>query len=311
MKILVTGGTGFIGKPLVRGLAALGHDVTVFAREDDIDRPDNVKIALGDITKKHTLRKIFPKIDAVYHLAACNDEDDPNLTNVNVNGTQKVVEFAKEKKVKQFVFVSYGGVLGESRTPVKEHSRYAPKTKFDKSKAAAERIVKNSGLAYTIIRSPTVLGANLKWKQIFDSVKDGNPIVGKGNNKFHVVHVDDMVRILLHVLDNKKAEDHIFNIAAKDVMTYKEFHDTMRKLLRVKGQQTFLSTRIANLLSRIHWYKTAIEAKPTSPHLSRSFIDMVTRDCVLSIQKAKDVLGFEPYYTTPAALDMTIRDVNQ
>ncbi len=311
MKILVTGGTGFIGKPLVRGLAAQGHDVTVFARDDDIDRSDNVKIVLGDITKKHTLRKIFPKIDAVYHLAACNDEDDTNLMNVNVNGTQKVVEFAKEKKAKQFVFVSYGGVLGESRTPVKEHSRYAPKTKFDKSKVAAELIIKNSGLTYTIIRSPIILGANLRWKQIFDSVKEGSPIVGKGDNKFHVVHADDMVRMLLHVLDNKKAEDHIFNIAAKDVMTYREFHDTMRKLLRVKQQPGFIHEGLANLLSRIHWYKTAIEAKPTRPHLSRSFIDMATRDCVMSIQKAKDILGFEPYYTTPAALNMTIRDVNQ
>lgn len=310
MKILVTGGTGFIGKPLVRGLAGK-NEVTVFAREDDIDRPDNVNLVTGDVTKKITLRKLFPKFDVVYHLAANNDEDDPEMWKVNVDGTQKVVEWAREKGVKQFVFISYGGVLGESKTPVKEHSRYAPKTKFDKSKAAAERIVKNSGLTYTIIRVPAVLGANLKWKQIFDSVQSGSPVAGNGANKFHVVHVDDVVRMLIHVLDNSKAKDHIFNIASKDVMTYREFHDAMRKSLRARGPQRFLDTRIANFLSRIHWFKTAVEAKPTSPHLSRSFIDMATRDCVLSIQKAKDILGFEPYYTTPAALDITVKEIKE
>jgi nucleoside-diphosphate-sugar epimerase len=308
MKILVTGGTGLIGKPLVRALA-MNNDVTVFSRTEDVDRPDNVNFVAGDVTKKHTLRKMFTKFDVVYHLAAINDEEDPELWETNVTGTQKVVEYAKEKGVKQLIFISYAGVLGESRTPEREHSRYAPKTKFDKSKAEAERIIKNSGLNYTIIRVPAVLGASVKWEKIFEAVKNGHPITGHGNNKFHLVHVDDVVRMLLHVLDNKKAIDHIFNLASKDVMTYGEFHELVRKSMRAKSPIKYQDAKMANLISGVHWLTTAIKAQPTSPQLSKSFIDLSTRNCFLSIQKAKDVLGFEPYYTTPAAIDLAIKEI--
>src|SRR3989344_3956029 len=308
MRILVTGGTGLVGKPLVRALA-VNNEVAVFARTDDIDRPDSVRFISGDIRKKSELRQAFGRPDIVFHLAACNDEDDATLFSTNVLGTENVVALCKEKKVKQLVFLSSAGVIGESRTPAKEHSHYNAKTKFDKSKVGAERVIKESGLLYTIVRVPLILGPNAAWAKIFNAIKSGHPIAGSGTNKFHVVHVDDAVGMLLSVFNNKRASDHVFNIATKDIMTYGEFYDTACKAMHARNKYKHRHPKVAAALSRAHWYKTALRGQPTDAHMSKTFLNMTTRDCVLSIQKAKDVLGFEPSYTTPAAIHMTIRDI--
>ncbi len=308
MKILVTGGTGFVGKPLVRGLVAEGHEVVVFARQDDIDRPDRVKMVTGDVSNKVALRRAFSSVNIVYHLAASNDDDDHELFDTNVKGTQKVVELCKEKKVKHLIFISSGGVVNNSQIPVKEHSRYAPRTKFDTSKAKAERIIKDSGINYTIIRAPTVIGASIPWYHIFEAIKSGHPIIGDGENKFHTIHVDDIVRMLMTVLNNRNAYNNIFNVGTKDLMTYESFYETACKLMKVK-YKSYRHPRVAKFLASIHWTKTAIQAMPTSPHMSMRHIHQVTNDCALSIKKAKEVLGFEPYYTTPVALNMTLNDL--
>jgi nucleoside-diphosphate-sugar epimerase len=281
----------------------------VFARVDDVYRPDSVELVTGDITKKSDLRRGFGRPDIVFHLASCNDEDDPTIFSTNVLGTENVAALCREKKVKQLVFLSSAGVVGESRLPVKEHSRYNPKTKFDKSKVGAERVIKDSGITYTIVRVPLILGPNAAWAKIFDAIKNGHPIAGGGHNKFHIVHVEDAVNMLLSVFNNKKAANHIFNIAAKDVMTYCEFYNTVCKAMRTKNQYKYRHLKIANVLSRFHWYKTAIRGHPTEPHMSKTFLNMTTRNCVLSIQKAKDLLGFEPNYTTPTAIHMTVKDI--
>jgi dihydroflavonol-4-reductase len=308
MRILVTGGTGFIGKTLVHALAA-DNEVTVFSRNEDIGLPDSVRLVTGDITKKSNLRKAFSKPDIVFHLAANNDEDDPLLFATNVLGTENVAALCREKGVKQLIFASSAGVVGESASPVKEHSRYDPKTKFDKSKVGAERIVKDSGLAYTIVRFPLVLGPNLAWSKIFESIKNNHPIPGTGTNKFHIVHIDDAVRFLLHVFNNKRAAGHIFNMASKDIMTYAEFYATVCRHMRVRNKYKYRHPTIAHLLSRIHWYKTALKGRPTEPHMSKTFLINSTRNCCLSIQKAKELLGFEPMFTTPAAINITIKDL--
>ncbi|MCX6815504.1 MAG: NAD(P)-dependent oxidoreductase [Candidatus Aenigmarchaeota archaeon] len=308
MKILVTGGTGFIGKQLVKMLADEGHQVTAFAQEEDIDLPDDVKLVTGNITDKVKLRRAGG-FEIVYHLAACVDEDNPEMWATNVTGTEKVIELCKEKKVKQIIFMSTAGVLGETTTPAKENTPCRPETKYDKSKAEAEKIIRASGIPYTIIRSPPVLGANVNWYKIFVAIKKGHPIIGSGKNKFHAAHVDDVVRLLGAVLNNKKAFDHTFHVACRDVMSYEDFYNLVRKQMKVRGARKYRSVKVAKLLSHLHALKSGVQAQPMNHHMSRQHINMVTKNCVLSIQKAKDILGFEPQYTMPAAVNKAYRDL--
>lgn len=307
MHVLVTGGSGFIGKPLVRALAN-SHDVVVFGREDDIDRPDNVELITGDVKNKVSLRRAFAlrKFDIVYHLAASQDEDDPRLFDVNVKGTENVVELCGEERVKQLIFISTAGVLGDMKSPANERNISNPKTKYDKSKMHAESIIKNSGLSYTIIRVPVVIGPNLFWSHVIESIKNGHPLIGDGSNKMHLAYVDDVVSMLVAVLGNEKAYSHIFHVASKDIMTYREVYNIICRELGIRRYKR-RSEGMAKLIARIHKAKSAVRLAPQKPHLSTRYLDMVTRNWALSIKKAKDRLGFEPMYTTPAAIHETIK----
>ena len=119
-RILVTGGTGFLGKRLVQKLLNEGNDVIVFSRHLHDDLPEDVKPVLGDIRDKGALRKAFEKIDVVYHLAICLNESDPDMREINVKGTQNVAELCKESGVKRLVYMSSSGVLGETDAPAEE-----------------------------------------------------------------------------------------------------------------------------------------------------------------------------------------------
>src|SRR3989338_2386148 len=95
-RILVTGGTGFLGKRLVQKLLNEGSEVIVFSRKLHDDLPEEVKPMLGDIRDKNALRKAFEKIDIVYHLAISLNESDPDMRDINVTGTRNVTELCKE-----------------------------------------------------------------------------------------------------------------------------------------------------------------------------------------------------------------------
>lgn len=305
MKILVTGGSGFVGKPLVKALAAKGQDVIVFGREDDADRPDNVEMITGDIREKGSLRKAMKNTDVVFHLAGCRDEDHPEMWSINVEGTKKVAELCKERKVKQLIFLSFAGVLGSHHNPATENAPQNPKTKYEKSMAAAENIIKHSGVPYTIIRAPLILGPSRHWNAVIRSILKGYPQIGKGKNKLHLIHRDDVIRALISVVGKKSAINQIFHIGSKDVMTYEEIHDFLCKKYKIQKKKR--QKHFAHFLLRINWMKNILQNKPVGiePH----HISMMQRSYVLSTAKIKKSIGFEPQYTTLAALQETLKEL--
>ncbi|VVB59305.1 L-arabinose 1-dehydrogenase (NAD(P)(+)) [uncultured archaeon] len=209
MRILITGGTGFLGKRLAkeaqrRGaqVAVLSHNVDDEERKrgnlgarlsDDEFRQLGIKVIEGDILNREQLKNAFAGYDVVYHLAAELDESSPDLWQVNVEGTRNVVNACKASGVKRLIFASAIGVLGESGTPLDENAPYAPETKYEKSKAAAEKLVVSSDVSYTIARMPPILGPNKIWRQIFRAAQKNYPIIGSGNNHWPLVYVGDVI----------------------------------------------------------------------------------------------------------------------
>lgn len=306
-RILVTGGTGFLGKRLVQKLLDEGHEVIVFSRNFHDDLPEDVKPVLGDIRDKDAVRKAFEKIDVVYHLAICLNESDPNMYEINTKGTQNVAELCKEHGVKQLIYMGSSGVLGETKTPAKEDFPYNPKTNYEKSKMKGELIVKQSGVPYAIIRTTIIIGPNMIWAQIFEAAKRSYPIIGSGRNFFHLVYVDDVVSALDFVKNNPKALDQTFHIASKDTPTYIDVYRMICEELNVKMTEKHVSVSLAYLASYIHKLTRKIQGRQPSLTKSKSSIDRLIRNRVISIEKAKDVLGFEPRYSTREAIRETIK----
>ena len=145
MKILVTGGTGFIGAHLVDKLIELGHDVIVISNKEPKRKNKKTKYAKGDITKKGDVEKAMIGCSVVFHLASLIDarsSDQKEMQRVNILGSKNVFSPATKNKCK-IIFTSSAAVYGDSKT--KEDSRCKPISDYGRSKLEAEKLLdKNS-----------------------------------------------------------------------------------------------------------------------------------------------------------------------
>ena len=172
MKVLVTGGTGFVGSHLVRHLLTRGDEVVCLARSTS--RLDNlqglkVKLAHGDLCDLKSLRSAMAGCHNVYHCAAdyrlwCKDPD--KMYAINVEGTRNVLQAAFEGRVQRVVYTSTVGCLGldpddtpaSETTPVDFDKLIGP---YKRSKFLAERETENwfhRGLPVVIVNPSTPVG---------------------------------------------------------------------------------------------------------------------------------------------------------
>ena len=149
--ILVTGGTGFIGKVLVRNLIEAGYPVRLLIRPSPqspvlpVGVP--VEVAVSSLTDARGLRAAMMGVDTVYHLAGVERRGAyANLLSVDIEGTRAVVNAASDAGVKRILFTSHLGADRASAYPVL------------KAKGIAEESIRRSGIAYTILRSAIVYG---------------------------------------------------------------------------------------------------------------------------------------------------------
>ncbi|MEK6887443.1 MAG: NAD(P)-dependent oxidoreductase [Candidatus Aenigmatarchaeota archaeon] len=300
MHILVTGGTGFLGKYVVEKLGK--HKVIVFSRSMPTG-PKKIAYVLGDITNSDELEKAFPA-DAVIHLAATLDEHDSDLFRVNVDGTRNVTELCKKYKVKHLIHMSSTAALGETKF-AKEDSPRNPKTNYEKSKRDAEDVVMNSGLNYTIIRAPVIFGPSKVWLDVIKAAEKGFPIIGSGSNHFHVACVDDVASLIARCLGNKKAYGQIFHIATSDTPTYREFYTMLCKSLGIEMTKKSLPVTAVRIFSAANRISSKLRGKKPKAIMEKSNIDRIIRDRTVSTRKIQTSLRFKPA-TTKRAIRETV-----
>ncbi|MBN2102393.1 MAG: NAD(P)-dependent oxidoreductase [Candidatus Aenigmarchaeota archaeon] len=298
MRVLITGGTGFVGNRLAKKLMKNGHEVVIFASYGEA--PKGAKLIKGDILNKKEVEKtLSPLPDVVYHLAAILDETDPMMKQVNIEGT---INFLK-KGIKRFILVSSVGVLGEARLPLDEDAPYNPDTGYEESKMQQEKLVKESGIPYTIIRSTIAYGPNKFWSDIIKAAKKRYPMIGSGKNFWHLIYVDDMVDALALAL-KPEAKNEIFNIADGDPKTYREIYKDIADALGVEMPTKTVPVFLAKLLARL---KEKRRESDTTTKVSS--ITRLVRNRIVDISKARRVLGYKPKYDFKTGIRKTIKEL--
>ncbi len=216
--ILVTDGTGFIGRYLVKLLLETGEDVMLLVRNPR-DLP--VEFVVGDVTDKKSLEKAFRDVDKVYHLAGIfrHGVSSRDIWLVNYNGTRNVDDLCLKYDCK-LLHVSTVGVLRYANSkPLKENSPYNPNPNpYSRSKAEAEKYVLklcNEGLKAKVVRPAFVYGVGSDYglNLLIELVVKGRLrfVVGNGNNFIHPIHVKDLMRAMVLVME--KAEYcEVFNL---------------------------------------------------------------------------------------------------
>ncbi|EKI0254375.1 NAD-dependent epimerase/dehydratase family protein [Enterobacter asburiae] len=227
MKVLVTGGTGFLGTALVRTLKSSGHEVILTTRKQE--NTEQGIYNLGDISADTNWINLLQGCDTVIHTAGrahiLNDDAQDALAEfrrVNHDATVKLATDAATSGVKHFIFVSSIGVNGNSTsgTPFSEASGPRPISDYAISKLEAEQsLLKNfadTDMAITIVRPALICGENAPGniQRLLKLVSKNLPLPFKNvRNKRALVSLDNVVSFINECVVNEKSKNQLYLLA--------------------------------------------------------------------------------------------------
>ncbi|MEA5463457.1 NAD-dependent epimerase/dehydratase family protein [Leptothoe sp. PORK10 BA2] len=214
MRILVMGGTRFIGVYLTRLLLATGHEVTLLNRGNR-PGPEGVEVVMCDRTSPDALKTALGgrTFDAIY------DNNGRELSD-----TQPLIELFGHT-VQQFIYVSSAGVyLKSEQMPHMEGDAVDPNSRH-KGKHHTEAYLKQRGIPFTAIRPVYIYGPqnyNPLEKWFFDRLSYDRPLMIPGNGKAitQLGHCEDLAQAMVAILDNPKAIGQIYNISGERYVTF-------------------------------------------------------------------------------------------
>lgn len=242
MKILVTGGAGFIGSHLVDNLLAQGHSIVVIdnlslGRKNNLSeafKSDKFCFIEQNILDYETLNKIFKenKFEIVYHLAANSDiaqsHSNPNVDLENTFlTTYNVLRAMKENNVKSIVFSSTSAIYGDSKGELisEDYAPLFPTSHYGAGKLASEGFIASFAENYDfkawIIRFPNVVGERATHGVIWDFIRKlkKNPqeleVLGDGMQFKPYLYVKDLIEAILFVKENSNEKMNYYNIGVE------------------------------------------------------------------------------------------------
>jgi len=268
-KILVTGGAGFIGSHLVDRLVERGDDVTVIDNFDPFYDPENKRQNIAphegkanfrffevDIRQLQTLKSMLKgqDFDVICHMAAKagvrpSIKDPIAYQEVNVFGTQNLLEIAREKAVKQFVFASSSSVYGVNpNVPWREEDHVLmPISPYASTKVSGELLghvySHLYGIRFLALRLFTVYGPrqrpDLAIHKFTRMILEGKPIpvYGDGSTRRDYTFVGDIVKGLMVAMDYKETNYEVINMGNNRTVSLNEMIETIEEVLGMKAKR--------------------------------------------------------------------------
>ena len=233
MKILVTGGCGYIGSVLVPKLLERGFDVTVFDLMwfgNYLAPHKNLDIVQGDIRDIEKVPMVG--MDAVIHLAnvandPCGDLDAKLVWEVNALATMGLVEKALDNKVKQFIYASSGSVYGiKGEEQVTEDLSLVPISDYNKTKMISERVLLSymNDISIQILRPATVCGFSSRMRlDVSVNMLTMQALVNKlitvfgGSQTRPNIHIQDITDVFIHFLQNGNKHTGVYNAGFENI----------------------------------------------------------------------------------------------
>jgi len=211
MRVLLTGGSGFLGSFVAEQLAGEGNVVRALVRPRSerrvLEKLPGMEFAPGAVEEPESLQAAVRGVDAVVHVAGIVKARRPEeFFHVNAQGTKHLLEASARSGVKRFVYVSSLAAVGPSLdgTPVRDDAEPRPVTHYGRSKLEAERAVlaAKDDLHVTVLRPPLIYGPrDRETLAFFTSVRNGVlPMTGDGTNTLSVVYVADCASAIVRAL---------------------------------------------------------------------------------------------------------------
>jgi uncharacterized protein YbjT (DUF2867 family) len=234
--ILVTGGTGFIGRVLIRQLSAMGKRVRTLIRPSkknpNLPRGVSIEVAVSSLRDERGLRAAMKGVDVVYHLAGMESRGSrADLMEVDILGTQAVARAASEAGVDRIIFMSHLGADRASAYPVL------------KAKAIAESHIRQSKVDFTIFRSAVVYGLNDHFTTGLGILLHALPgffvIPGDGSTLIQPIWVEDLVTCMTWALDDPATRNEVLNVGGPE---YIPFRKALEDVMVTIGVQRWITS---------------------------------------------------------------------
>ena len=307
-KVLITGGSGFLGINMIRHLLNNGvTDITSLDMvEFDYPEKDKIKTVLGDIRDKEVVAKCMEGIEWVIHTAAALPlYTKEEIMTTDVDGTRNMMEAAhKAGTVERFVHISSTAVYGiPDHHPLYEDDKLDGVGPYGIAKIEAEKVCfeyRDKGMCVPVIRPKSFIGPERLgvFALFYDWAKDGHnfPMIGSGNNRYQLLDVADLCEaIWLGLTKDKEIVNDTFNIGAKEFTTMKEDYQAVldhaghgKRIIGFPAKPLILALRILEFFKLSPLYKWVYET--------------ACEDSFVSIEKAERILGFKPKYSNKDAL---------
>jgi nucleoside-diphosphate-sugar epimerase len=310
MRLLVTGGTGFIGSHLAEEGRRRGAEVVVLGLNDRPEERSNaellarqgVEIQPGSITDPELCARAMRGVTHVFHLAVAMREGakgDEFFEAVNLDGTRRLLDAAGAGRVERFVYCSTIGIYGH-RAPgiTTEASPLRPGNIYERTKVAAERMVQDlapaARVAHTILRPADVYGPrDQRLLKLFRGVSAGRfPLFGDGRGRRHMVYVDDVVAAFFAASERPDAVGEGMIVAGPEPCTLRELIEEVR---RAAGSPRFgrrlplrpmlgLAAVVEDVSRKLH----------LDPPIYRRRMDFFTSDSAFDTSRARRLLEWAP-----------------
>jgi dihydroflavonol-4-reductase len=316
-QALVTGSNGFIGSTLVEYLLKQDYKVRCLVRKTSNLKwlqGLSVEYYYGDLRVPNTLPSAVGDVDIVFHLAGITRaKNHKEFMEGNYKTTVNLLNACNALSQKpKFVFISSQAAGGPSQNsvPKSEDDDAKPISQYGISKLAAEQAVLKHAQEFpvTIIRPPSVYGPKdrdvfLLFKNIHFGLK---PMIKGGRQKISMVYINDLVDGIILAAEHEKAEGEIFNISGDELLEWKNITNIMTKAMDRKAVQVGIPLWCLDIASYLSMALSKISKKSTL--LNRDKIHEMKQDSwLLSNEKAKALLGFQPKYDLLTGFRQTIK----
>jgi nucleoside-diphosphate-sugar epimerase len=308
MKILITGGSGFLGINLVRYLLKKGYHDIIVLDIADFDYPDvvsEITFVKRDIRDKKGIFEIMNGVNQVIHTAAAlplytRDE----IFTTDVDGTSNLLEATHQCHVERFIHISSTAVYGiPDHHPLYENDKLDGVGSYGKAKIMAEDVCveyRRKGMCVPIIRPKSFVGPERLgvFALFYDWAKDGHgfPMIGNGKNRYQLLDVEDLCEaiFLCMTLAKEKVND-TFNIGAKE---FKTMGEDYQAVLDVAGYGKKIVSFPATPVILVLRFLEALKLSP----LYKWVYETASKDSFVSIEKAEKILGYKPKFSNQDAL---------
>lgn len=259
LMILVTGGTGFIGRYLIKALVDSGYKVRILLKPSktspNFPMGIPVEVAVSSLSDRRGIRAALKDVDQIFHLAGAERKGSRgDLNQVDVEGTSILMQAANEAKIERIYYLSHHGAARASAYPVL------------KAKAIAEHWIINSGIPYTIIRTGSVFGPGDQFTVPLVRLIKISPLIffmpSKGHVLLQPLWIEDLINVLLLVMEDPKAVNRIYSIGGMEPLSYREILRLIMNKIGVKRYILPVSPAVLRTLTL--WIDQLFPAFPVS-----------------------------------------------